>query len=80
MSDLKVEKPRRVRELTLPGSPGRVVGLELEQTRTNSNKLEQTRTPAKMRGNDRENPMNYEEWSKSNELEQTLTPDFLVAC
>ena len=70
MSDLKVEKPRRVRELTLPGSPGRVVGLELEQTRT----------PAKMRGNDRENPMNYEEWSKSNELEQTLTPDFLVAC
>ena len=43
--------------------------IELRQTRTNSN------TPQK-RGNDGTKPMNYWEWPKSIELDQTLTPDF----
>ncbi len=53
---------------------------ELERTRTNSNKLEQTRTNSNKLGRGEkgdENPMIYEEWSKSIELEQTLTPNFL---
>ena len=53
--------------------------LEHDRTRTNSNKLEQTRTNSntpKNGGIGRQNPMNYEEWSKSNELDQTLTPKF----
>ena len=44
------------------------MGFELDRTRTNSKKLEKNR----------QNPMNYEEWSKSIELEQTLTPNFAV--
>ena len=59
------EKPKTDRENTK--------SVELEQTRTNSD-------TAKMQGNDCKDSMKYEEWSKSNELEQTLTPDFLVAC
>ena len=46
--------------------------VELEQTRTNSN------TPKNV-GNDRQNAMNYEEWSKSIELEQTVTLNFVTA-
>ena len=40
--------------------------VELERTRTNSN-------TTKIGGKDCQKPMNYEEWSKSNKLEQTLT-------
>ena len=45
--------------------------VELGQTRTNSNTL-------KIGGRIRQKPMNYEGWSKSNELEQTLTPNFVL--
>ena len=45
---------------------------EVSRTRTNSD-------TAKMQGNDCKDSMKYEEWSKLNELEQTLTPDFSVA-
>ena len=54
------EKPKTDRENTK--------SVELEQTRTNSD-------TAKMQGNDCKDSMKYEEWSKSNELEQTLTPN-----
>ena len=45
---------------------------EPRRTRTNSN-------TSKNRGNDRQNAMNYGEWSKSIELEQTLTRCFSAA-
>jgi hypothetical protein len=45
------------------------MGFELDRTASNSN------TPKK-RGNNRQKPMNYGEWSKSIELDRTLTPNF----
>ena len=45
--------------------------VELGQTRTNSN-------TSKTRGRIRQKPMNYGAWSKSNELERTLTPNFVL--
>ena len=48
------------------------MGIELDRTASNLIELEH----AEKRGNDRKNPMNYEEWSKSVELGRTLTPDF----
>ena len=44
--------------------------VELERSRTNLNKLVRGRKNG-------EKPMKYEEWSKSNELDRTLTPKFV---
>ena len=48
--------------------------IEVGRTASNSVELEH----AEKREYDRENPMNYEEWSKSIELDRTLTPNFAV--
>ena len=49
------------------------MGIELDRTASNLIELE----PPKKLGNDRKNPTNYGQWSKSIELNQTLTPDFV---
>ena len=71
-SSSKVENSRRSGRGRFHRSAcvGEQLGFELEQTRTNSNKLERDEKHDKK-------PMNYEEWSKSIELDQTLTPNFL---
>ena len=46
--------------------------VELGRTRTNSNTPKNGKLVAKK-------PMNYEEWSKSIELDQTLTPNLSMA-
>ena len=45
------------------------MGFELDRTASNSIKLDHDKKMGK-------NPMNYEEWSKSDKLERTLTPIF----
>ncbi len=52
---------------------GRVNDGEVGRTASNLNELEH---PLK-RENNREKPMNYEEWSKSIELDRTLTLNFV---
>jgi hypothetical protein len=49
--------------------------IEVGRTASNSIELEHP----KKRENNRENATNYEEWSKSIELDRTLTPEFVVA-
>ena len=69
MSESRVDKIRKVLRKSRPVRRlGGMMGIELDRTVTNSNK-------PKNGGNDRQKPMNYGEWSKSNKLEQTLTPN-----
>ena len=66
------QRAQGVREFTPPESPEEELrglnSIELDRTASNSNKLGRDEK-------DDKNPMNYEEWSKSIELEQTLTPN-----
>ena len=51
------------------------MGFELDRTASNSIELEHPKNG----GKNRQKPMIYEEWSKSIELDRTLTPNFLAA-
>ena len=61
------------RELHRSSRVGGMLGFELDRSRTNCVELERTRARQK----NGQKPTNYEEWSKSNELDRTLTPNFV---
>jgi len=61
------------RELHRSSRVGGMLGFELDRSRTNCVELDQTRARQK----NGQKPTNYGEWSKSIELDQTLTPNFL---
>ena len=70
-----MENSARIQGLTSLARLGGTMAFEVGRTATNLIELEH---PEK-RGRNRQNPMNYEEWSKSIELDRTLTPNFVMA-
>jgi hypothetical protein len=72
--DSRTEANEKSQSLRSWAHCGRMIGVELDRIASNSNELEH---PQKNR-NKRQNPMDYEEMSKSIELDQTLTPDFAL--